>query len=132
MSRKRRKRRHAIAAPIVTTPKTPPPLVVRLAESDLDSAAIHGFLCTVAARAGVLQCAVDPEKSMREVWRIVRALEQAGPGETPYGFALMAQIGERLVGTLGVICPQWWYGDARYFTDRWFFTLPGVAGVGAA
>src|ERR1700674_417524 len=131
MSRKRRRRRNTIAAPAVAT-KASPPLVVRLAESDLDAAAIHGFLCTVAPRSGALQCEVNPEKSMREVWRVVRALDQAQPGETPYGFALTALIGDKLVGTLGVICPDWWYGDGKFFTDRWFFTLPGVAGVGAA
>jgi GNAT superfamily N-acetyltransferase len=31
----------------------------------------------------------------------------------------------RLVGTLGAIFVSWWHGDDHFFTDRWFFTLPG-------
>jgi hypothetical protein len=135
MSRKSRRRRrgNAVApAPTAAPAKKLEPLVVRLAASDLDAAAIHAFLCNVAPQLGVLQCPINAEKSMLEVWRIVRALDHAEPGEVPYGFALMAQIGDRLVGTLGAICPKWWYGDARFFTDRWLFALPGIPGVGAA
>ena len=139
MSRKSRRRRRgnviarsAQSAPIAAAAKKPEPLVVRLAATDLDAAAIHAFLCNVAPQLGVLQCAINAEKSMLEVWRIVRALDQAEPGEVPYGFALIALIGDRLVGTLGAICPEWWYGDARFFTDRWLFALPGIPGVGAA
>lgn len=133
-TRRHRRRGNAVApAPIAAPPaRKPEPLVVRLAATDLDAAAIHAFLCTVAPQAGSLHCAINPEKSMREVWRIVRALDQAGPGEVPYGFALIAQTGDRMVGTLGAICPEWWYGDERFFTDRWLFALPNVAGVGAA
>jgi hypothetical protein len=144
MGRKRRHRRRnanalrdqtqgtAPPAPATAAPATVKPLVVRLASGDLDVAAIHGFLCVVAARAGALRCEVNAEKSMREVWRIVRAIDLAGPGETPYGLALMAQRGDRLVGTLGLVCAQWWYGDQRFFTDQWFFTLPEERDAGPA
>lgn len=139
MSRKARRHRRrngfaqAMPAPIAApVAKKLDPLAVRLASTDLDAAAIHAFLCNVAPQLGVLQCPINAEKSMLEVWRIVRALDHAGPGEVPYGFALMAQIGDRLVGTLGAVCPEWWYGDARFFSDRWLFSLPGIPGVGAA
>jgi hypothetical protein len=99
-------------------------LVVRLASTDQDAAAIHAFLCDVAAASGALRCRVNPEKSMREVWRVVRAFDLAEPEETPYGFALVAERAGEVVGTLGVICPDWWYGDGKFFTDRWFFTRP--------
>jgi len=95
--------------------------VVRLAESDQDAAAIDAFLCEVAARAGALRCPVNPEKSMQEVWRIARAVDLAQGDDIPYGFALIAERAGEMVGTLGVICPAYWYGDQRFFTDRWFF-----------
>lgn len=105
---------------------------MRLAATDADAAAIHAFLCDVAARAGALRCPVNAEKSMAEVWRIVRAVDLAEPDRIPYGFALIAERGADLVGTLGVICPDWWYGDARFFTDRWFFVRPGEPEAGPA
>ncbi|HLN07831.1 MAG TPA: hypothetical protein VK281_02545 [Xanthobacteraceae bacterium] len=59
---------------------------------------------------------------MNEVWRIVRAFDLAEGDETPYGFALIAERAGHMLGTLGVIC--YWYGDVRFFTDRWFFAVP--------
>ena len=106
--------------------------MVRLAATDADAVAIHAFLCEVAGKSGALRCPVNPEKSMREVWRIVRAFDLAAPDEAPYGFALVAEQAGTLVGTLGAICPAWWYGDERFFTDRFFFVRPEHAGAGAA
>lgn len=61
---------------------------------------------------------------MNEVWRIVRAFDLARCDETPYGFALVAERAGQMVGTVGVICPEYWYGDVRFFADRWFFAVP--------
>jgi GNAT superfamily N-acetyltransferase len=88
---------------------------VRAAESDADVVAIHRFLCTVARP--VLHCPINGEKSIAEVWRVVK--------QGDYGFALIALEDGELVGTLGAIFVPWWYGDDHFFTDRWFFTLPG-------
>lgn len=110
-----------------------PGLVVRLARTDQDAAAIHAFLCAAAARAGALRCPVNPEKSMQEVWRIVHALDFAEADATPYGFALIAERAGEMAGTLGVICPEYWYGDQRFLTDRWLFAAPDAQReIGAA
>jgi GNAT superfamily N-acetyltransferase len=88
---------------------------IRAASSDADVVAIHRFLCTVARP--VLHCPINGEKSIAEVWRVVK--------QGDYGFALIALEDGELVGTLGAIFVPWWYGDDHFFTDRWFFTLPG-------
>ena len=36
----------------------------------------------------------------------------------------MVMHGDTLVGTMGIIKPSWWYGDADFLTDRWHFVLP--------
>jgi GNAT superfamily N-acetyltransferase len=88
--------------------------VIRVAETDEDVVAIHAFLCRVATDSGALQATIDPEDSINEVWRVVH-----------HECALMAIIGDRLVGTLGLIQVPWWYNKGHYFlTDRWFFVLP--------
>ena len=93
---------------------------IRPAQSDDDARAIHRFLCAVARP--VLHCPVDPEKSLAEVRRVV--------GDRDYGFAHLAFEGAALVGTLGAIFVPWWYGDDHFFTDRWFFALPGCRWAG--
>jgi len=69
----------------------------------------------------VLHCPIDPEKSFAEVCRVV--------AKRDYGFAYLAledtSCGPRLVGTIGAIFVSWWYGADHFFTDRWFFALPG-------
>jgi GNAT superfamily N-acetyltransferase len=89
--------------------------IIRPAVSDEDALLIFRFLCEVATP--VLHCAINKEKSFAEVRRVV--------AERDYGFAYMALEGGRLVGTLGAIFVSWWYGDDSFFTDRWFFSLPG-------
>jgi GNAT superfamily N-acetyltransferase len=97
--------------------------VIRPAAGAQDVAAIFRFLCERSAP--VLHCAVNQAKSIAEIGRVVcdrdygfayMALEDGAPGSSP---------GQRLVGTLGAVFVSWWYGDDHFFTDRWFFTLPG-------
>ena len=88
---------------------------VRPAENDEDAVAIFRFLCAVATP--VLHCPINHEKSFAEIRRVVT--------ERDYGFAYLALEDGQLVGTLGAIFVSWWYGDDHFFTDRWFFTLPG-------
>jgi GNAT superfamily N-acetyltransferase len=92
-----------------------PPRLIRAAESDADATAIFRFLCQVATP--LLHCPIDPEKSFTEVRRVV--------ADRDYGFAYMALEDGMLVGTLGAIFVSWWYGEDHFFTDRWFFSLPG-------
>lgn len=61
----------------------------------------------------MLLARVDAEKSLAEVWRVVK--EEA---------AFMAFIDDRLVGTVGITFAEWWYGEGGFLTDRWNFTLP--------
>ena len=65
----------------------------------------------------MLHCPINHEKSFAEIRRVVT--------ERDYGFAYLALEDGQLVGTLGAIFVSWWYGDDHFFTDRWFFTLPG-------
>jgi GNAT superfamily N-acetyltransferase len=95
--------------------------IIRPAESEQDALLIFRFLCAVARP--VLHCAISKEKSCAEIRRVV--------AERDYGFAHMAFDGGRLVGTLGAIFVSWWYGDDHFFTDRWFFALPGHRWAGA-
>jgi len=94
--------------------------LIRPAQSDDDSILIYQFLCAVAPP--VLHCPIAHAKSLAEVRRVVC--------DRDYGFAYLAlegdsRFGQRLVGTIGTIFVSWWYGDDHFFTDRWFFTLPG-------
>jgi len=60
-------------------------------------------------------------KSLNEVARVARS-----------GAALMVFVGDHLVGTMGLIAPDWWYGDERFLTDRWHFVLPEYDGTEAS
>jgi hypothetical protein len=88
-------------------------LTLRYASSDEDVVAIHGFLCVVALPN--LVAPIDPAKSATEVWRVVN-----------HECALMAMRGNVLVGTLGILQADWWWGKGQFFVNRWFFTLPGT------
>jgi GNAT superfamily N-acetyltransferase len=96
------------------------PRLIRPAQSEEDAVAIFRFLCTVATP--VLHCPINADKSFAEILRVAR--------ERDHGFAYMAFAGDELVGTLGAIFVSWWYGDDHFFTDRWFFTLPGQRWAG--
>jgi hypothetical protein len=92
---------------------------IRYAESEQDMTAIHQFLLVVAAPA--MQCQVNPLKSLEEIIRVVRN-----------EVALMLVRNGRLIGTMGIVNPVWWYGDATFLTDRWHFVLPEVMNTPAA
>lgn len=85
--------------------------VIRYAETDADAIAIHKFLLDYAKPA--MLCPVNHGKSAREVWRVCN--ENVG---------IMCFYNGELVGTLGLIDPTWWYGDATFLTDRWHFVKP--------
>jgi GNAT superfamily N-acetyltransferase len=89
--------------------------IIRAAQSEQDALVIFRFLCLVAPP--VLHCPIAGEKAFGEIARVV--------AERDYGFAYMAFEEGALVGTLGAIFVSWWYGEDSFFTDRWFFTLPG-------
>lgn len=91
-------------APVIET-------VIRYAETDDDVIAMHRFLLAVARPA--MHCPVNPEKSLLEIIRV-----------TKFEAALMAIHNGLLVGTMGIIKPEWWYGDGEFLTDRWHFVLP--------
>jgi hypothetical protein len=95
-------------------------LAIRYAETDDDVISIHQFLCLVATP--VLHCKVDHAKTIAEIARV-----------TQHEVALMAVMDNNLVGTLGLVRPEWWYGSgprSRFFTDRWFFIVPTMKGMG--
>lgn len=95
---------------LVETPQVSE-VVIRYAQTDADVQAIHRFLLVVAQDA--MRAPVDPLKSLIEVIRV-----------TKDEVALMAIYNGVLVGTMGIICPEWWYADGRFMTDRWHFVLP--------
>jgi hypothetical protein len=97
--------------------------LIRPASSEQDARAIHRFLTAVAGP--VLHCPIDDAKSLAEVRRVV--------ADRDYGFAYLAlehAAKPRLVGTIGAIFVSWWYGADHFFTDRWFFALPGCRWAG--
>lgn len=73
--------------------------------------AIHQFLLEYAKPA--LLCPVNHGKSAREVWRVCN--ENVG---------IMVFMGGELVGVLGLMEAEWWYGDDTFLTDRWHFVKP--------
>lgn len=88
-------------------------ITIRYAETDADVVAIHGFLCVVAGPT--LPGDIDPKDSATEVWRVVN-----------HDVALMAIKDDRLVGTIGIVSPRWWWNSKLSFlANRWLFTLPG-------
>ena len=92
---------------------------VRYAETEQDMVAMHELLLVVARPA--MLCPVNVVKSLQEVIRVTR--EEV---------ALMLVRDGRLIGTMGLINPTWWYGDEGFLTDRWHFVLPEVMNTPAA
>jgi hypothetical protein len=87
-------------------------IIVRYAETDADVVAIHGFLCVVAGPT--LPGVIDPKDSATEVWRIVN-----------HDVALMAIKEDRVVGTIGLVNPRfWWNSKLSFLANCWLFTLP--------
>ena len=91
--------------------KPEPEVIIREAKTDQDVVAIHRFLLVVAAPYAV--DGINVVKSLQEVIRV-----------TVEGAALMAMIGDTLVGSLGLMKVVWWHNDTAFLTDRWDFTLP--------
>jgi hypothetical protein len=92
-------------------------ITLRFAETDEDVVAIHAFLCIVAGP--MLPGPIDPQKSATEVWRIVNQ-----------ECAIMACDGALVVGSLGIIKVDPWWGNKKYLVNRWFHALP-AQGIGA-
>lgn len=90
----------------------PSPIEIRYAATDEDVIAIHKFLCVVAGPR--LPGPINAQKSAREVWRVASD-----------DVALMAIRDGMLIGTLGLVCPDMWWGDLKFLVNRWFFALPG-------
>lgn len=89
-------------------------ITLRYAQNDADVVAIHGFLCIVAGP--YLPGTIDPKESATEVWRVVNE-----------EMALMAIYQDRLIGTIGLIRPKfWWAKKTHFLVNRWFFTLKGT------
>lgn len=86
---------------------------VRYASGDDDVVAIHRFLCVVAGPK--LPGPIDGPASATEVWRVVN-----------HDVALVAMEDDKIVGTIGLVCPEfWWNPKLRFLANRWFFALPG-------
>jgi hypothetical protein len=88
------------------------PVVIRYAETDEDVIAMHQFLLVVAQPA--MRAPVDVQASLMELIRV-----------TKEEVAIMAIKDGRLIGTMGLIRPSWWYApDHSFLCDRWHFILP--------
>lgn len=64
---------------------------------------------------GKTQAPVDHMRSAIEVYRVIK--DEA---------ALMAIKDGMLIGTMGIVAPEWWYAKegTRFMTDRWWAVLP--------
>ena len=62
----------------------------------------------------ILPGPIDPQKSATEVWRVVN-----------HEAAVMVLRHDKLIGTLGIIKPDFWWGHQNFLTNRWFAALPG-------
>ncbi len=104
---------------------------LRYPKGDEDIIKIFHFLCVVARP--VLLGPVDAQKAVSEVGRVVMdPFREEGP--EPDSFAIVAEINGELVGTIGVVTMEDWYGHRKFMTNRWFFVFPQIAnsGIGAA
>lgn len=88
-------------------------LTLRYAATDDDVVAIHRFLCILAIPT--LPVKANHSKSATEVYRVVNT-----------ECALMVMRGDFLVGTMGIIKPDFWYGDGHFLVNRWFHAIPGT------
>lgn len=60
-----------------------------------------------------MRCPINVVKSLNEIIRVAK-----------HEAAIMVMHGDVMVGTMGIIKPEWWYGDGEFLTDRWHFVLP--------
>lgn len=101
--------------------------VIRYAEATMEEVdRIHKFVAVVATLGKVLFGEIDAKKSSDEIHRVVF--------DRKYGFALLAEIKGEIVGSIGLVGPEWWYNHDNFFTDRWFFVYPVLhhRGIAAA
>lgn len=114
-----------VSEAVSTVPLEPvavaPEVTVRQAETDDDVIAIHRFLLVVAPQAKAIRCPINVVKSLNEIIRVTRD-----------EVALMLIRDGNLIGTMGIVNPTWWYGDAGFLTDRWHFVLPEFDGTAAS
>jgi hypothetical protein len=92
---------------------------IRYAATDEDVCNIHKFLLIVARP--LMRCPVNVVKSLNEIIRVAK-----------YEAALMVIHNGVMVGTMGLIKPEWWYGDGEFLTERWHFVLPSFENTQAA
>lgn len=71
--------------------------------------------------AKAIRCPINAIKSLNEIIRVTRD-----------EVALMLVRNGMLIGTMGIVNPTWWYGDAGFLTDRWHFVLPEFDGTAAS
>lgn len=87
-------------------------LEIKYADTDAEIVAIHAFLCIVAGPT--LPGPIHHKDSAIEVWRVVK-----------HDVALIALRDGKIVGTIGLVKPKFWWGRKHFLANRWFFTLPG-------
>lgn len=90
----------------------PDPFTIRYAETDIDCWLLFQFLMTVAQP--VLIGNVDEATALGEIMRV-----------RDHGAPITAFLGEQIVGALGLIRAQFWYGGDYFLADRWYFVAPG-------
>ena len=88
-------------------------VVIEYATTFEQSIIIHRFLLVELAAEIEKRCPVNAEKSLNEVWRVCKD-----------EVAIIALKNGCLIGTMGIMRPTWWFGDADFLTDRWEAILP--------
>src|SRR5258708_1713326 len=91
-------------------------VLIRIAQSDADSAAIHAFMIGHAA-AEMAEAEVDA----LIYWRTIHDTVREGAG-------LIAMIGEEIAGYLGLWKSRYDYSKAFFLHDRGFYVLPAHRG----
>jgi hypothetical protein len=102
-----------------------PDFTIRFAAGDEDVQRLFHFLVFVSIPK--LLAPVNAIDAVNEVNRVVNGV---GTGD---GFAVLAEIGTEIVGSLGIIKVPWWYNHEAFFlTDRFLFCFPALwnKGVG--
>jgi len=100
-------------------------------ERDRDILAIFNFLIDVGGPA--ILGPIDNMKAITEIGRIVTDPYRVEL-PPPNSFAIVAESYGRIVGAIGVVTMEDWYGPRTYMTNRWYFVHPGLAhsGIGTS
>lgn len=88
------------------------PITIAYATTEHEAVAIHHFLCRVAGP--FLPGRIDAEKSIAEVWHVV---------DTQIALTAWDEKGE-MVGTMGLIRMDHWWGNVSFLANRWAFAVP--------